>query len=63
HDGDRLTNVQHTRLEFDAQHDSTATFSGRVRLERAGSFGYNVRVVPNHSLLATPAELGVIAVA
>ena len=63
HDGDKLKNVQHTRLEFQEQHSSTATFSGRLRLDRAGSFGYNVRVVPNHPLLANPAELGIIAVA
>jgi starch phosphorylase len=38
-------------------------FTGSVRLERAGSFGYNVRVVPRHPLLANPAELGLITVA
>jgi len=32
-------------------------------LARAGSFGYNVRVVPSHPLLASAAEMGLIAVA
>jgi len=34
-----------------------------VPLERSGSFGYTVRVVPKHPLLASEAELGLIAVA
>lgn len=38
-------------------------FAGTVTLARAGNFGYNVRVVPRHPLLASPAELGLIAVA
>ena len=37
--------------------------AGTVPLERAGSFGYTVRVTPRHALLANPAELGLIAVA
>ncbi|MEA9987134.1 MULTISPECIES: alpha-glucan family phosphorylase [Subtercola] len=36
-------------------------FSGTVVLERAGSFGYTVRVVPRHPHLASSAELGLIA--
>jgi len=36
-------------------------FEGTVRLERTGPFGYTVRVLPKHDLLATPAELGVVA--
>jgi starch phosphorylase len=34
-----------------------------VTLDHSGSFGYTVRVVPNHPLLATPAELGLLATA
>ena len=37
-------------------------FEGTVPLGRAGSFGYNVRVVPRHPLLASSAEMGLIAV-
>ncbi|MCS5720931.1 alpha-glucan family phosphorylase [Herbiconiux sp. CPCC 203407] len=38
-------------------------YSGTVALARSGSFGYTVRVVPKHAHLASPAELGLIAVA
>jgi starch phosphorylase len=62
-DSDQLTNVHRTRLQLAEQNGTSATFTGTVRLERAGSFGYNVRVVPSHPLLATPAELGIVAVA
>jgi starch phosphorylase len=36
-------------------------FDGSLTLGRSGAFGYTVRVVPRHPLLASPAELGVIA--
>jgi starch phosphorylase len=36
-------------------------FEGTVTLARTGPFGYSVRVLPNHDLLASPAELGVVA--
>jgi glycogen phosphorylase len=38
-------------------------YEGNVPLERTGAFGYTVRVLPHNDLLATPAELGRIAVA
>ncbi|MCA1982304.1 alpha-glucan family phosphorylase [Nocardioides nematodiphilus] len=38
-------------------------FGGSLTLERAGGFGYTVRVVPRHVRLATPAELGLVALA
>jgi starch phosphorylase len=38
-------------------------YTGTVVLDRAGSFGYTVRVVPRHPLLTSPAELGLVAVA
>jgi starch phosphorylase len=64
YNGDRLANVERTALELESHElGSPAVFTGSVTLGRAGSFGYNVRVVPRHSLLATPAELGLIAVA
>ena len=34
-----------------------------VPLERTGAFGYTVRVLPHHALLAGPAELGLVATA
>jgi starch phosphorylase len=66
HDSDRLDDVQRQALEFDESdtHDASVTvFAGTVPLARAGSFGYNVRVVPAHPLLVSPAELGLVAVA
>ncbi|MBF4161957.1 alpha-glucan family phosphorylase [Nocardioides acrostichi] len=36
-------------------------FAGSVTLDAAGPFGYTVRVVPHHDLLASDAELGVVA--
>jgi starch phosphorylase len=36
-------------------------YEGSVALERSGPFGYTVRVLPAHRLLAGPAELGLIA--
>ena len=38
-----------------------ARFDGSVELARGGAFGYTVRVVPANALLASPAELGVVA--
>ena len=37
-------------------------YEGVVPLARTGAFGYAVRVLPKHPLLATPAELGLVAV-
>jgi starch phosphorylase len=36
-------------------------FDGQVTLGRSGAFGYTVRVIPKNDLLASPAELGVVA--
>jgi starch phosphorylase len=35
-------------------------YEGEVPLDRPGSFGYTVRVLPRHDSLANPAELGLI---
>jgi starch phosphorylase len=42
---------------------TVSLFTGTVQLDRAGGFGYTVRVVPRHALLASSAEMGLIAVA
>jgi starch phosphorylase len=64
HDGDEITKSRRQALVFESHEEGQpSVFSGTVTLERPGSFGYNVRVVPSHPLLATPAELGLIAVA
>jgi starch phosphorylase len=38
----------------------TARYEGRADLRRPGPFGYTVRVVPRHPLLASSAELGLV---
>lgn len=60
-EGDVLTDIRRVRLDLES-HDlgAPATFQGTVVLDRSGSFGYTVRVVPDHPLLATPAELGLM---
>ncbi|PJJ71801.1 starch phosphorylase [Diaminobutyricimonas aerilata] len=62
-DEDRLAEVERARLEVEGTEGDATAFAGTVRLARAGSFGYTVRVTPRHELLATPAELGLVAIA
>jgi starch phosphorylase len=63
-DGDVLTDTRRLRLNLEGHElGSPATFHSTVKLDRSGTFGYTVRVVPNHPLLATPAELGLLATA
>ena len=38
-------------------------FDGHLELDRAGAFGYTVRVLPRHDALANSAELGLVALA
>lgn len=42
---------------------ATLEYAGTLPLDRAGGFGYTVRIVPKHELLLTPAELGLVALA
>jgi starch phosphorylase len=62
-EGDRLENVERVELAATSGSTDPVQFTGTVPLSRAGSFGYNVRVVPRHPLLASQAELGLVAVA
>jgi starch phosphorylase len=43
--------------------DGLHRFEGAVPLERAGSFGYTVRVLPQHASLPGPADLGLLTTA
>ena len=61
-DSDRLDRVTHQQLR-PVESNGVTVFEGTVPLARAGSFGYTVRVVPQHPLLASSAELGLVAVA
>ena len=38
-----------------------ATYRITIPLERNGAFGYTVRILPRHSSLVTPIELGLQA--
>ncbi len=60
---DRLSNTSAVKLELSESVDGTSWFAGEVPLDRTGSYGYTVRVLPTNDLLASPAELGVVAVA
>ena len=63
-DGDQLVDVSTVTLELDSLDAAgIGNYAGTVPLDRSGSFGYTVRVVPRHPLLASEAELGLIAVA
>ena len=60
-DSDELADV--TVAELKAIEDlgkGRHLFSGTVVIDRSGSFGYTVRVLPKHAALASKAELGLI---
>jgi starch phosphorylase len=60
-DEDRLSDVGSVSLSPLESDEDANRYDGDVPLERTGPFGYTVRVLPKNQLLATPAELGVIA--
>ena len=61
HETDVLLDTQSIDLEpADAPQGDTIEFTGTLPLTRAGSFGYNVRVVPQHPMLASVAEMGLV---
>jgi starch phosphorylase len=66
-DSDVLSAARRQPLEAVAgdttEADGSTAFQGTIALDLAGSFGYTVRVVPRNELLASDAELGLIAVA
>jgi starch phosphorylase len=62
-ENDQLENPESVTLRPLRADGDLTEFAASVTLSSAGSFGYNVRVVPKHPLLASPAELGLIAVA
>ncbi|MQA27492.1 MAG: alpha-glucan family phosphorylase [Micromonosporaceae bacterium] len=60
-DPDVLTDVSTRPMAHTGSADGVCSFEARVPLERAGAFGYTVRVVPRHELLASPTDLGLVA--
>ncbi|HEV7567798.1 MAG TPA: alpha-glucan family phosphorylase [Microbacteriaceae bacterium] len=69
HNGDDLVDVEASALAptqgadlWSADSSSgVVDYEGTVHLKRAGAFGYTVRVVPHHELLAGPTEMGLVA--
>ncbi|WP_400159823.1 alpha-glucan family phosphorylase [Arthrobacter sp. BPSS-3] len=60
-DSDELTDV--TMVELTSVEDlgkGRYLFSGTLVIDRSGSFGYTIRVLPKHAGLASKAELGLI---
>ncbi|MDQ1486661.1 MAG: glycogen phosphorylase [Actinomycetota bacterium] len=45
----------------DKRDDGSWVYEGEMKLDRTGPFGYSVRVLPSDPLLASPAELGLVA--
>jgi len=61
---DEITEPTYASLRLsDKRDDGTWIYEGEMALDRTGPFGYTVRILPKHTGLATPAELGVVAVA
>ncbi|VXB23008.1 alpha-glucan family phosphorylase [Nocardioides sp. AX2bis] len=61
-DTDRLREAEVVPLTLAESYDGGRhRFEATVPLTRAGGFGYTVRVVPHHEMLATDAELGVVS--
>jgi glycogen phosphorylase len=60
-DEDEILNPATSALALETgPEDGVARFAGKAELGRPGPFGYTVRVVPRHPLLASEAELGLV---
>jgi starch phosphorylase len=60
---DELRSPEFLELRCVEQTDGSSwRYDGAVPLDRRGAFGYTVRVLPRHDSLASPAELGLVAV-
>lgn len=55
-----IENAGGSRRTVDLSRGEDNNYSGTVAIDVPGTFQYTVRVVPNHQLLANPAELGLI---
>jgi starch phosphorylase len=61
-EGDDLVDVRATALALGESFEANRhRYDGEVALAASGPFGYTVRVVPRNSHLASPAELGLVA--
>jgi starch phosphorylase len=57
---DVLTNVTTYPMRYVGDGEGTYRFAVDLPLDRAGAFGYTVRVLPHHELLESPVELGLV---
>ena len=61
-DDDTLARVRAAPLSHAEEYEGGRhRFTGEVKLETTGPFGYTVRVLPAHELMADPAEMGLVA--
>jgi starch phosphorylase len=60
---DNLHDIETVTMQLVGDGGDTHRFEAYVPLQRAGAFGYTVRVIPHHELLSTVAELGLVATA
>jgi starch phosphorylase len=63
-DDDEIADPVRAELDLESPpgSDSVAWYCGDAVLGQPGPFGYTVRVLPKHPLLAAPAEMGLVAV-
>ncbi|GLB68767.1 alpha-1,4 glucan phosphorylase [Arthrobacter mangrovi] len=60
-EGDELLDTSFDQLMLKEDlGDGRFLFSGEVQIDRSGSFGYTVRVLPQHPSLASKTELGLV---
>jgi starch phosphorylase len=61
-DTDSLIDPRYRELtDTETVEDGRLRYVGEVPLDRTGDFGYSVRVVPRHQMLANRAEMGLVA--
>ncbi|GAB3833707.1 glycosyltransferase family 1 protein [Kribbella italica] len=59
---DEITDAVRVSLKLAETYEGNRhRFEGELKLDRTGPFGYTVRVLPKHPMLASPAELGLAA--
>jgi starch phosphorylase len=60
-DDDEIIDPSFADLDLEGEPaGSAARYAGEAELSRPGPFGYTVRVLPRHPLLADPAEMGLV---
>jgi len=61
-EADQLHQSEHASLKAAEEYEGGRwRFEGSLALDRTGPFGFSVRVLPSHPLLASEAELGLVA--